>query len=181
MLRRIWMLFWLSITIAACSPSLSTTLPPTQINTSAETVTATALNTATDATSITPTSPPEPAMPVIQGEDCGQIMMLGPNPPRDATALEAENCFWLAFQQCSIATITVTMRGVDSGYIHTFTVQQNDNNCTVVDSLQTYAAASPQSNLDVFACVGLEQKDGGLLFLSCGEQGDIFVPLPRTQ
>ncbi len=112
-----------------------------------------------------------------QVQQCGQVVVPDGRQP-DATAGQAENCFWQAFQQCQSATLMVTMMGVDAGVNHTFTVSRNGSACVVKDASQTYAAPNHQGQLMTYTCAGLVQQKGGLLFQSCGANGDISVPAP---
>jgi hypothetical protein len=109
---------------------------------------------------------------------CGEVRTLGPNPPREAAALQAEDCFFQAFQQCQAATLTVTMAGVDAGTINNFAVEKQGDNCRITGSVVRYVVPRPTPVPEQFICQGLTRKNGGLLFTACGAQGDIVVPAP---
>jgi hypothetical protein len=109
---------------------------------------------------------------------CGEVRTLGPNAPRDAAALQAEDCFFQAFQQCQLATLTVTMSGVDAGTINRFAIEKQGDNCRISGSLVRYVVPRPTPMPEQFICQGLTRKNGGLLFSACGAQGDIVVPAP---
>jgi hypothetical protein len=109
---------------------------------------------------------------------CGEVRTLGPNPPREAAALQAEDCFFKAFQQCQAATLTVTMAGVDAGTINNFALEKQGDNCRITGSVVRYVVPRPTPVPEQFICQGLTRKNGGLLFTACGAQGDIVVPAP---
>jgi hypothetical protein len=109
---------------------------------------------------------------------CGDIRMLGPNPPRDKSARLAEDCFFHAFQQCRAATLTVTISGVDAGTIHQFTLEKTGNQCRIVDSVVRYVLPRPTQVPQAATCADLIRQNNGLLFKGCGDQGDILVPAP---
>ncbi len=117
--------------------------------------------------------------PAAVGQDCGMIQMLGPNPPRDQTALQSEQCFWQAYQQCTVATLTVAMRGVDAGTIHQFTLSKSGSGCTITDTAQPYVVPHPTPAATRYTCASLKQQADGLLFTACGDEGDITVPAPQ--
>ncbi len=175
---------------SASSPTpLAPTAEPTVVPSAAPSLvpSATAAATSTMAptagTGATPAGMPSPtslASPVSGAQNCGQVSMLGPNPPRDSTALTSEQCFWQAFQQCQIATLTVTMRGVDAGTTHLFTIQKSNGACRVTDAVQSYVIPLRTPSVQTFACADLVQQNGGLLVKGCGQAGDISVPAPGT-
>lgn len=113
-----------------------------------------------------------------QAAACGEVRMLGPNPPRDQSAQVAEDCFFQAFQACSPATLSVTMMGVDAGTIHNFAIEKNGAQCRVVDSVVRYVVPRPTPAPVQATCQGLARQNGGLLFKACGDEGDILVPAP---
>lgn len=116
--------------------------------------------------------------PAGQASACGEVRMLGPNPPRDQSAQVAEDCFFQAFQACSPATLTVTMMGVDAGTINNFAIEKNGAQCRVVDNVVRYVVPRPTPAPVQATCQGLARQNGGLLFKACGEEGDILVPAP---
>ncbi len=158
-----------SITPSPTPSSIPTNIQPSPVPT----------NTPENRLVSTATSIPPQSTPVVQGEDCGKIQMLGPNPPTDPSALQSENCFWQAFQECRGATLTVIQQRVDSGTSSIFTIQKIDQ-CTISDTEQTYFVPRPPQNAKTYTCAGLSRKEGGLLFQSCGTAGDIFVPPPPS-
>lgn len=137
----------------------------------------------------TPTGTPDsltkptaaPATLTSQGENCGEVRMLGSNPPSDATALQAENCFWQAYQQCQIATLGVVIAGVDTGNRILFVVQKNSNSCGIVHSSEKYMVPRGVINTITAPCSGLIRQNGELLFQACGSSGDIALPAPQTK
>jgi hypothetical protein len=70
--------------------------------------------------------PPQPS-----GPDCGQVSVLGP--PGSAAggrgSQAAEDCFYQAYQQCTPATLEVSISGVDAGIRHTFSLQSSGGSC----------------------------------------------------
>lgn len=160
----------------AISTVAPTTIPPTQTNQPPATgmTPSTAVLTATTAaSSATPT--PGSNNPA---ETCGAIQMQGTNPPQDASALSAEQCFWRAYQQCQATTLTVTMMGVDAGTVHTFAVKPPGNPCPLVDTVSRYFVPRPTPPPQATKCESVSFTAAGLLFKACGEQGDILIPSP---
>ncbi len=184
----------LFLSLAACSAQASVAIPtgaplPASSPTSAlaPTVEPTLVSTiAPAAESPTPAATVEAATPYATGtrasgaQDCGQVTMLGPNPPRDATALQSEQCFWQAFQQCRAVALTVVVRGVDAGTTHRFTLNKTGSACGITDAVSSYVVPLRTPSAQSITCANLTQKEGGLLFMACGDRGDIFVPAPGT-
>lgn len=113
-----------------------------------------------------------------QQASCGEIHMLGPNPPRDPGAQLTEDCFFQAALTCRAATLTVTMSGVDAGTIHNFAIESGGGPCKIVDNVVKYVVPRPTPPPVPSTCLGLARQNGGLLFKACGEEGDILVPPP---
>jgi hypothetical protein len=110
---------------------------------------------------------------------CGEIRMLASNPPLDRAALEAEDCFYQAFQDCRAAELMVTMSGVDAGTTHRFSIAKSGSQCRITDTMSRYVAPRPTPAPEVLTCRGLIRRDGGLVVQGCGSQGDIVVPAPK--
>jgi hypothetical protein len=108
---------------------------------------------------------------------CGTVQVRGNGQVVDTTkAQQAENCFWQAYQQCQAATIIVTTMGVDSGINRTFTVIPKDGGCKVSDAEQSYVVPNHTGPLNTYTCASVQQLSNGLLFHSCGVDGDVQVP-----
>ena len=116
-----------------------------------------------------------PSTPVIVSQDCGKIVTLGPNPPADASAERVQECFWQAFQECRTATLTITVRGVDTAVQNQLTIEKRGSQCTVTNVEQSFAVNLPTPAVSVFSCARLERKPEGLLFVACSTDGDILV------
>ncbi len=149
-----------SVPTETLTPAINSTLTPTPATLLPKAATLTPTRSATS-----------------QGANCGQVVMLGPNPPRDPAAQVAENCFLKAFQECRAASLTVRLQGVDAGSVTTLIVQPP---CAVVAQVETYMIPNKRET-KTFPCQGLIQnRDGGLLVQGCGAAGDITVPPPAT-
>lgn len=108
---------------------------------------------------------------------CGTVQIRGNGQVVDTTkAQQSEDCFWQAYQHCQAATIIVTTIGVDSGITRTFTVIPNAGNCKVSDAEQSYVVPNHTGPLNLYTCASVQQVPGGLLFHSCGADGDVQVP-----
>ena len=121
--------------------------------------------------------PSQSGTPPSKPQACGTVQIRGDGQVVDSTkAQQAENCFWQAYQQCQAATIIVTTMGVDSGIIRTFTVVPNGGTCKVSDAEQNYVVPNHTGPLNIYTCANVQQLSGGLLFHSCGADGDVRVP-----
>ncbi len=169
--------------LSACnaqSASLSSappTLPPTAMPTSVVSA-PTAVPHPTAAPSAAATDQSAQPTAATGTRDCGQITMLGPNPPRESTALDSENCFRQAFEQCSPASLTVAIRGVDAGTTHTFTTAKTASGCTVSDTTQSYVIPLRTPTPATVQCTGVTTQNGALVIKGCGGGEDIVIPAP---
>ena len=115
----------------------------------------------------------------VQVQKCGSVQ--GPArlevPVDDNGAQQAENCLWQAYQHCRPATLEFITTSVDTALIRTFTIQNNQGTCTISDARQLRVMPNKLSAVKTFTCTGLVQQQG-LRFLSCGEDGNVFVPGP---
>ncbi len=157
------------------SSVLTDTPAPTE--TAAITEAPAATDTASPGQPIATPSAGVPGTETVTGKSCGDILMLGANPPREASALDAENCFYQAYQVCSAATLTVTISGVDAGTINQFGLRKNGDQCQVTDVVTRYVAPRPTPAPMLVTCSELTQQEGGFLFKACGKE-DVFVPAP---
>ncbi len=112
-------------------------------------------------------------------QNCGQIAMRGPNPPVDPSARQAEDCFWYAYQTRHDAGLVVGINGVDTVETHTLSVGFTNGKPSIIDTVQNQVIPARQLQPQTFMCSGLAQQQGGLLFQSCGDEGDFLVPAPR--
>lgn len=120
-------------------------------------------------------------------QNCGTVLISGGRqaPTNGPVAQQAETCFSRAYAKCQAAALTLTIMGVDSGVIRTFTLQRNSGGaCQVMDARHTYIAPSHDSPTATFTCAGLQAAQGaqgGLVVVGCGADGDIAIPAsPRT-
>jgi hypothetical protein len=119
------------------------------------------------------------ATPTPHPRQCGRLTIGASGLPGNGPeAAQAENCFWQAFRQCQPATLSVTAMGVDAGAVRTFTITGTAGACKITDVRQTYVISTNKQITETFTCAGLVQHNGGLLFQSCGDDGDIAVPAP---
>jgi hypothetical protein len=120
---------------------------------------------------------PTPTTPT-QAQKCGSVKT-NPRgvPVNAATAKQAEDCFWQAFQQCHPASLSFTSTSVDTVAVHTFTIQSNGQQCSVNDAGQHAIVPRPLSAAKTYACTGVAMQADGLHVTGCGNEGDIIVPL----
>ncbi len=110
-------------------------------------------------------------------QKCGTVQTRPRGEPADpTTARQAADCFWRAFQQCHLASLTYAESGVDTIAIHTFTIQNNGAQCTVVDVMKHQVVPQPPPAAKTYTCSRVTQQANGLLFASCGAAGNITVP-----
>ncbi len=111
-------------------------------------------------------------------QNCGKVQIIANGQIQNsAAAKQAENCLWHAFQTCTPATLTVTIMGIDAGTTRTFSVSQQGSACVVTDRLQHYIVPKGTGQTTTYTCTGgITQQPDGLLFLSCGADGNIPVP-----
>jgi hypothetical protein len=117
--------------------------------------------------------------PTQQVQKCGavhtlhlQIVQADQN-----TAKQAEDCFWQAFQQCKPATLTYSQGELDTGMIHTFSLQNTNGKCSITDGVQHYIAPRPPSAAKLITCSDVTLQSDGL-HVSCNEIGTVFIPRP---
>jgi hypothetical protein len=107
--------------------------------------------------------------------DCGSVSVLGGH-VTSSNAQQVESCFYQAYQQCSPATMSATLNGVDAGTTHTFSLQNSSGGCTIFDARQTRVIPRPPGPATTVTCAALTDTGSGLLFSSCGTFGDVLVP-----
>ena len=115
-----------------------------------------------------------------QVQKCGSVRTNPRGTPLNgSTAKQAEDCFWQAYQKCHAASLSFTTSGVDTVAVHTFTIQSNGEQCTINDAVQHAIVPAPLSAAKTYTCTGITQQADGLHFASCGNDGDIVVPLQK--
>lgn len=124
--------------------------------------------------------PPTPTPTQAPVQQCGTVRTLGPHviAADRAGAKQAENCFWLAFQQCLPATFVYVMGGVDTAITRTFTIESdNKGSCTLSDMRQFRMIPSPPEAPKTYMCKSMIEKPDGLHFSGCDVDGDVIVPV----
>ncbi len=117
-----------------------------------------------------------------QVQHCGKVQTAPNGALLDADAAkQAINCFWQAYQHCRAASFSFTSSGTDTATIRTFTVEKKRDGCSILDTVQDVMGPNPASAAKTYICTGLAQQSDGLRFASCGEDGDVFVPIGVTQ
>jgi hypothetical protein len=113
----------------------------------------------------------------VQVQKCGIVHGLArlQVPVADNGAQQVVNCFWQAYQHCRPATLVFITTSLDTALMHTFTIQNNQGTCSISDARQLRVMPNQLSAVKTFTCTGLVQQQG-LRFLSCGEDGNVFVP-----
>ncbi len=110
-------------------------------------------------------------------QNCGTVQLHGTALVDGANAGQAETCFYQAFQQCQRVSLAVNEMGVDAGTDRVFsTASGGAPGCVISDAVTTYVIPTQHNITKTYTCAGLSRKDGGLLFSSCGADGDIYVP-----
>ena len=116
--------------------------------------------------------------PTLQVRKCGSVQTTPRGLPLNAvTAKQAEECFWQAYQKCQPATLGFSSMSVDTVALHTFSIQNTGKNCTVTDTMQHAIVPAKLSAAKTYTCAAVAAKSDGLHFSSCGEEGDVIVPL----
>jgi hypothetical protein len=56
-----------------------------------------------------------------------------------------------------------------------------DGQVVITDLVEHTIVPARSMPSQTYACAALEQKQDGLLFKSCGDEGDLFIPVPGSQ
>ncbi|MFL5627150.1 MAG: hypothetical protein ACJ788_16340 [Ktedonobacteraceae bacterium] len=119
---------------------------------------------------------PTPTTPT-QAQKCGTVQTKPNGDPLNPTsAQQTTGCFWQAFRQCHPATLVYTAAGVDTVTTRTFNIQNNGEQCSIVDVVKHQVIPAPATTAKTYTCSGLTQQSDGLHFASCGTDGNIIVP-----
>ena len=158
------LLVFASAGIAACAyssaaqASVSSALPQSQVQSQA---------------SVAQSQP----LAVVAGKKCGTVQTLGrlEVPVADSGAGEAESCFWQALQRCRPATLVFIMSSIDTSVLRTFSIHNNHGECSIVDTRQFRVIPGRVSAAVNYTCAGVKKVQGGLLFVACGQDGNVTV------
>jgi hypothetical protein len=124
----------------------------------------------------TATTPPKP-------QNCGSVhtIHLLVVPTDQSKAKQIENCFWQAYQQCRPATLMFSSSEVDTGVIHNFSLKSANGACVISDGVQHFIAPRSPGAAKMYTCSSMAMQTDGLHILSCGELGNIVIPVAGTQ
>lgn len=108
-----------------------------------------------------------------QAQNCGTIATNPRGLPTDLTvALKNEQCFAQAYQQCHNATLVYTLHGVDTTAVRTFTIENHNGQCTILDAMQHSIAPAPLSPAKTYQCSAVALQPDGLHITGCGQDGN---------
>jgi hypothetical protein len=94
-----------------------------------------------------------------------------------AVAQQDETCFFNAYKQCHPATLIYESFGLDAGSINHLAVKSANGSCSLADGVQHYIAPNPPRGTITYACASASMQADGLHIASCGDAGDVLVPL----
>lgn len=107
-----------------------------------------------------------------QTQKCGTIETSPRGLPiNQFTAQQSENCFYQAYQQCHNASLVYTLHGIDTSVVRTFTIENHNNQCTILDVMQHAIAPAPLSPATTFQCSSMTLLTDGLHVSGCGQDG----------
>lgn len=96
-------------------------------------------------------------------------------PTNDIIGVQAESCFWRAFQLCQPATLVFLSGNIDTTFLRTFTTHNDRIRCSLTDAKQFRIVPGPLSPAQVFTCAGLTKLPGALQFNACGKDGNVVL------
>jgi hypothetical protein len=111
-------------------------------------------------------------------QDCGNLTSgppLGTNASNPG-AIQAIQCFVQAHQQCRAASLSYTSHGVDTGVKETYYTANSLGGCGLSGESTSYGLVFGDRTTD-FSCSNIIQQADGLHLLSCGQYGDLVVPV----
>ena len=108
-----------------------------------------------------------------QTQNCGTIETTPRGMPMNqTTAQQSENCFFQTYQHCQNATLVYGLHGVDTSVVRTFTIENHNGRCTILDAMQHSIAPAPLSPAKTFQCSTVSMQADGLHITGCGQDGD---------
>lgn len=116
-------------------------------------------------------------VPAPSTQQCGVVETRAGTVQDETSAVQAENCFWQAFQHCTPVMLVFRVFGVDTVLTRTFTIRVNGNACSISDAVQNVLVPARPSLPLTYMCAGLTRLQDGLHFASCGNDGDVTVPV----
>jgi hypothetical protein len=106
-------------------------------------------------------------------QKCGTIATNPRGIPTDVTtAQQSEQCFYQAYQQCHNASLVYMLHSVDTSVVRTFTIENHNNQCTILDAMQHSIAPAPLSPAKTFQCSTMSLLTDGLHVSGCGQDGN---------
>jgi hypothetical protein len=67
------------------------------------------------------------------------------------------------------------MSGIDTSVLRTFSIHNDHGECSIVDTRQFRVIPGRVSAAVNYTCAGVKKVQGGLLFVACGQNGNIAV------
>jgi hypothetical protein len=115
----------------------------------------------------------------VQTQNCGTLHsnVAGLVESDKAHAMQDENCFLNAYKQCQPAALTFQSTSLDTGVIHHLAVKSSNGSCSLTDGFQHYIAPNPPGGTITYTCASASMQSDGLHIASCGDAGDILIPL----
>lgn len=111
----------------------------------------------------------------IIGQNCGEVhapVGQKATPTPDV----ARVCLWMAYQQCTTATVIYTDTIVDVAWRHFVTVRPQSGHCTVQDAVEFHNYNRRTQSVTVYSCKSLSQSSAGMIVTGCGDEGDVTIP-----
>jgi hypothetical protein len=115
------------------------------------------------------------ATPTVQTQTqkCGTIATNPRGMPTDVNAAQqSENCFYQAYQQCHNASLVYALHSVDTSIVRSFTLENHNNQCIIIDAMQHSIAPAPLSPAKTFQCSTMTLLTDGLHVSGCGQDGN---------
>src|SRR5579884_1869536 len=113
----------------------------------------------------------------VKVQKCGQVVVTNGNVLNATQAQQAANCFELAFQRCSSASLVFTTHSIDTGIIRTILLSKHGGSCNITDTVAYYRVPRPPTNKQIYICSGVSKANNELLVTACGADGNVVIPL----
>jgi hypothetical protein len=94
-----------------------------------------------------------------------------------SSAMQDETCFFNAYKQCHPATLTYQVTSLDTGVFNNLAVKNSNGSCSLTDGVQHFIAPKPPGAATTYTCSSASMEADGLHIISCGDAGDLLIPL----